>query len=207
MDDDDEIACKTATSAEATQRVLELERIRDGRACHITFPTLEQVFLKTTSEYGTAVDASGGDGVVGEVEVGDDSTTAVEDKILALESDYTGQDLNLDVGRSVGVFRQTWVLFKKRYQLLMQWPGLTVYAVNLVIPILVAAALTKFMYKWEALDTCESMYQRYTNPSGAEFPPLMEELMPMNSGGPTAIMGPQWAFSGDVQDSLYVDSS
>ncbi|PLB48647.1 hypothetical protein P170DRAFT_318057, partial [Aspergillus steynii IBT 23096] len=205
MDDDDEIACKASSSAEATQKVLELERIRDGMACHVTFPTLEQVFLKTTSAYGTAVDASGGDGIVGEQEGTDDSTTAVEDKILALESEYAGQDLNLDVGRSVGIFRQIWVLFRKRYQLLMQWSGLTVYAVNLVIPILVAAALTNFLYTWKALDTCENIYDRYVNPSGAEFPPLMEAITAMSPGGPAAILGPRNSFSGDVQDALYHD--
>ncbi|KAI9041867.1 uncharacterized protein KD926_006412 [Aspergillus affinis] len=209
-DDDDEIACKAATSAEATQKVLELERIRDGLACHITFPTLEQVFLKTTSEYGTAVNAIGGDGIVGEQEIPDDSTTAVEDKILAMESEYAGQDLSLDVGRSVGVFRQIWVLFRKRCQLLMQWSGLTVYAVNLVIPILVGVALTNAMYDWKALDTCENMYQRYEHPRGAEFPPLMEAMtpnIPMTTERVYAgVLGPQRLFSSDTQDILYLES-
>ncbi|KAK1144117.1 hypothetical protein N8T08_005779 [Aspergillus melleus] len=210
MDDDDEIVCKAATSGEATQKVLELERIRDGLACHVTFPTLEQVFLKTTSEYGTAVNAIGGDGIVGEQAAAEDSTTAIEDRILATESEYAGQDLNLDVGRSVGVFRQIWVLFRKRCQLLMQWSGLTVYAVNLIIPILVAVALTNGMYDWKALDTCENAYQRYEHPSGAEFAPLMEAMtpmIPMVTGEVSAsILGPRRAFSGDIQDALYVEN-
>ena len=207
VDGDDELALKATTSAEAAKTILEMESQRDDLACHITFPTLEQVFLKTTSEFGTAVNENGGHGMVDELEtVPEDSTAAVEDKILALESEYNGEDLNLDVGRSVGVVRQIWVLFRKRYQLLLRISGLIIYAVNLLIPIIVAAALTKFMYKWDALVTCDATYQQYINPTGVEIPPLQDQKPApmMQNGG--AILGPEQAFSGSVQDELYTQS-
>lgn len=206
IDDHEDVAFEAATSTQATKKVRELEQTGDGRACHITFPTLEQVFLKTTSEYGTAIDDNGGDGIVGERIAADDSDMAIEDKILALESEFTGQDLNLDVRRSVGLFRQIWVLFRKRYQLLRQWSGLTIYAVNLFIPILVAAALTGPMAQWQALETCEETYAGYTNTDGTGFAPLNSNSFVMPPGDTAAILGPQKQFSGRVQDALYVNT-
>ncbi|THC93214.1 hypothetical protein EYZ11_007296 [Aspergillus tanneri] len=204
--DGEEIAWRATTSTEATKKVLELERLQDDQSCHVTFPTLEQVFLKTTSQFGTAVNTLGGDGMVGDSEPIQEDSTAIEDKILALESEYNGEDLNLDVRRSVGVVRQIWVLFQKRYRLLLQPSGMIVYAVNLLIPIIVAAALTGFMYKWDALVTCEQSYQAYINPTGLAMPPLENPTTYSMSADPGAILGPQTAFSGATQDALYAQS-
>ncbi|KAJ5587579.1 uncharacterized protein N7459_003344 [Penicillium hispanicum] len=206
LDDDQETTWKATSSAEATQQVLEMERLRPDLACHITFPTLEQVFLKTTSKFGTAVDGAGGDGMVGESQnTPEDSDTALEDKILALESEYTDQDLNLDVRQSVGLLRQIWVLFQKRYQLLYRPSGMVVYAVNLLLPIIVAAALTKYFAHWDALITCEESYEKYIHPVGIDIPPFYSQSM---SFTPTEkdILGPAQQFQGDIQDALFAQS-
>jgi hypothetical protein len=204
--DREEIAWRATTSTEATRKVVELERLQDDQSLHVTFPTLEQVFLKTTSEFGTAVNTLGGDGMIGDSEPTPEDSTAIEDKILALESEYNGEDLSLDIQQSVEVVRQIWVLFQKRYRLLLQPSGMIVYAVNLLIPVIVAAALTGFLYKWDALVTCEQSYQNYINPTGLAMPALEEKVTYSMSADPGAILGPQTAFSGATQDALYTQS-
>ncbi|KAJ6134844.1 hypothetical protein N7512_000004 [Penicillium capsulatum] len=203
LNDDQETTWKAASSAEATQKVVELERLQPGLACHVTFPTLEQVFLRTTSKFGTAVDEAGGDGMVGESqESPEDSGTVMEDKILALESEYNGEDLNLDVRQSVGILWQIWVLFRKRYQLLYRVSGMMVYAVNLLLPIIVAAALTKYFVHWHALGTCEASYNEYVHPVGVEIAPFGTKGLTYY---PTTknVLGPAQQFQGGVQDALF----
>lgn len=133
----------------------------------------------------------------------EDSGAALEDKILALESEFTGEELNLDVRQSVGLLRQIWVLFRKRYQLLKRTSGLIVYGVNLLLPIIVAAALTKYLYTWKALVTCEESYDTYRYPVGLDIPPLESTGVASLFG--SQILGPQGQFSSPIQDALYAD--
>ncbi|KAJ5093890.1 hypothetical protein N7456_009751 [Penicillium angulare] len=206
VDDDQETTWRAANSAEATQKILELERLRPDLACHVTFPTLEQVFLRTTSEFGTAVDGTAEDGMVGEGQnTEDDSNTVLEDKILALESEFTGEDLNLDVRQSVGMFWQIWVLFRKRYQLLYRASGMIVYAVNLLLPIILAAALATFFASWDALVTCEDSYNKYIHPVGKDIAPFDAQSI-MASTMQYEVLGPTKQFQGGVQDALFVDT-
>lgn len=204
VNDEQETTWRAASSAEATQKIVEMERLRPDLACHVTFPTLEQVFLRTTSEYGTAVDGDGGDGMVGESQgPNEDSGAALEDKILALESEYTTEDLNLDARQSVGLFWQVWVLFRKRYQLLYRASGMIVYGVNLVLPVILAAALAKYFLAWDELVTCEDSYSKYVNPVGLDIPTLNS---PSSSSTLKDILGPTKQFQGGIQDDLFIQS-
>jgi hypothetical protein len=127
----------------------------------------------------------------------------LEDKILALESEYTAEELNLDTRQSVGLLWQIWVLFRKRYQLLYRASGIIVYAVNLLLPIIIAAALTKYFYTWDALVTCEESYSKYSNPVGVDIPPFDNALYTSASED---ILGPARQFQGGIQDDLFAGS-
>jgi len=129
--DDDAMVWRTSNSAEATRKILELEALTDKSTYDIVFPTLEQVFLKVTSESNTAIHETGGDGFVGEEE----TATVIDEKIFALETEEA-RDIDLDVGHSVGIARQIITLFEKRYTLLLQKSGWIAYGINLIIPII-----------------------------------------------------------------------
>jgi ATP-binding cassette subfamily A (ABC1) protein 3 len=103
---------KFDTSIEATRKVIELESANE--VCDVIYPTLEQVFLKVTSDSDSARHI-GGDGLIGDEE----AQTATNNKSDFLEEDTEdSSELNLDVARSIGMVRQVWVLFRKRYMLL-----------------------------------------------------------------------------------------
>ncbi|KAE8392439.1 hypothetical protein BDV23DRAFT_181593 [Aspergillus alliaceus] len=203
--DDRGITWKAATSTEATKKVIELEQQGTDSACNITFPTLEQVFLRTTSQFNTTVQENGGDGIVGEENTGATDPPTVVEKDEAVEAEHQG-GLDLDVGRSIGVLRQIAVLFRKRYLLLRQRSGWFVYGINLLTPIVVAAALSKFLYSWKPLPTCEGNFQRFMNPKGIEILPIENQRLPPFSGHPGAILGPGKEFQGPVQDELFAAS-
>jgi ATP-binding cassette, subfamily A (ABC1), member 3 len=155
--DDDNLIWRTSNSAEATRKLLELEEMDNDNIYDVAFPTLEQVFLKVTSN--TAVHATGGDGFVGEQE----DSTVIDEKIFALETE-AARDIDLDVGHGTGFIRQVRALFTKRYILLQQKAGWISYGINLIIPIIIAAALVKFFYRFSSLQTCEMNMQRLRNP-------------------------------------------
>ncbi|QKX59712.1 uncharacterized protein TRUGW13939_06852 [Talaromyces rugulosus] len=138
---------KFDTSVEATHKVIELESANE--VCDVIYPTLEQVFLKVTSDSNSARHI-GGDGLIGDEE----AQTAINNKSDFLEEEIEGSsELNLDVAKSIGMIRQVWVLFRKRYMLLRSsWFA---YLVNLAIPIVVAAILFKYIQDWTTLDTCD----------------------------------------------------
>jgi ABC-type multidrug transport system ATPase subunit len=208
--DNDAVVWRTSSSAEATKKLLELEALTEDSTFDVRFPTLEQVFLKVTSSSNTAVHDNGGGGVVGEEEI----STVIDEKIFALENNARA-DIDLDVGQSIGLARQIAALFRKRYILLLQKAGSISYAINLVIPIIIAAALVKFMYRFKPLQTCEMndfLLRNYSAPPGTvdypAFAPLgsydAPDLLPSYGDAPSAFIGPQSAFSGTVQDDLYL---
>ncbi|KAK0121853.1 hypothetical protein ONS95_010132 [Cadophora gregata] len=95
----DSMVWRSSNSAEATRKVLELESLTEDDATYnVTFPTLEQVFLKVTSD--TAIHDQGGDGIVGE----EDPNNVIDEKIFALEND-NAEDIDLDVGQTIGLTR------------------------------------------------------------------------------------------------------
>lgn len=116
--EDSSLEWRTSNSAEATRKIIELEASSDDHTYNVTFPTLEQVFLKVTSDSNTAVRHNNGDGIVGEEE----AETALEEKINAVTKE-NAQDIDLDVGHSVGIVRHVFTLFRKRYTLLLQKSG------------------------------------------------------------------------------------
>lgn len=217
--DDDTLVWRTSTSTEATKKLLELEALTEGTTYDVKFPTLEQVFLKVTSDSNTAIHDNGGDGIAGEEVM----STVIDEKIFALENE-TPLDIDLDVGHSIGLARQVAALFRKRYTLLLQKAGWISYSINLVIPIIIAAALVKFMYRFDPLQTCEINNLLLRNASasetnfgqgnfGASFPvfaPLdyweAPAFFPENTYNiqPSTIIGPASAFTGAVQDDIYL---
>ncbi|KAN0095683.1 P-loop containing nucleoside triphosphate hydrolase protein [Hyaloscypha variabilis] len=217
--DNDALVWRSSSSTEATKKLLELEAVTEDTTYDVKFPTLEQVFLKVTSDSNTAIHDNGGDGIAGEEEL----STVIDEKIFALENEAP-PDIDLDVGHSVGLARQVAALFRKRYTLLLQKAGWISYSINLVIPIIIAAALVKFMYRFDPLQTCEVNNLLLRNAStsetnfgqvnyGANFPvfaPLDQgeapEVYPedMYNPQPSTIIGPESAFTGAVQDDLYL---
>ena len=93
---DDSMVWRTSNSAEATRKILELETLSLDTTYNVVFPTLEQVFLKVTSDSNTAVLEQTGDGIVGEEE----TSNVIDEKIFALETE-NARDIDLDVGHSV----------------------------------------------------------------------------------------------------------
>jgi hypothetical protein len=87
---------RTSNSAEATRKILELESLTNDATYNVVFPTLEQVFLKVTSDSHTAVLNQTGDGIVGEEE----PSIVIDEKIFALETE-NARGIDLDVGRSI----------------------------------------------------------------------------------------------------------
>lgn len=139
----------------------------------------------------------GGDGLIGDEE----AQTATNHKSEMFEEDNNdSSELKLDVARSIGIARQVWVLFRKRYMLLRSsWFA---YLVNLAIPIVVAAILFKYVQDWTTLSTCDM--QRDAFFSG---PPL-NDISSYGSlaGDKVVALGPSSSFTGTKQDGLLIDS-
>lgn len=66
--DGEAMVWRTPNSAEAAQKVLELEAMTEMDTYSVAFPTLEQVFLRVTSDSNTAILEQAGDGIAGEEE-------------------------------------------------------------------------------------------------------------------------------------------
>lgn len=213
--DKDTLVWRTSSSTEATKKLLELESLSPDTTYNVKFPTLEQVFLKVTSDSNTAIHDNGGDGIAGEEEI----SAVIDEKIFALENEAP-LDIDLDVGHSIGLARQVAALFRKRYTLLLQKAGWISYAINLVIPIIIASALVKFMYEFDPLQTCHTNdlllhnasltdHQFGSSSSAPIFGPLDSWESPYafvddyEAPRPSAFIGPQSAFTGAVQDDLY----
>lgn len=211
--DGDNLVWRTANSAEATRKILELEALTEDSTYNVIFPTLEQVFLKVTSESHTAIHDHGGDGIVGEEE----ADNVIDEKIFALEAEHA-QDIDLDVGHSIGLARQIWTLFCKRYSLLLQKSGWISYGINLIIPIIIASALVKFMYRLTPMQSCHTNELLLRNASYKVNPyetalpnyPVLGPLQPYYApqfstydNAPSAFVGPASAFSGAIQNDLY----
>jgi hypothetical protein len=210
--DGDSMVWRTTNSAEATRKVLELEALSDDSTYDVVFPTLEQVFLKVTDS-NTAIREQTGDGMVGEQE----TSTAIDEKIFALETQDI-REIDLDVGHSIGLARQVLTLFRKRYTLLLQKSGWIAYGINLIIPIIIAAALAKFFYKFKSLQTCKMNFQKLQNASAMEsglsfdgsqiFGPLENSYYSSSfytyDGQKACVLGPSAQFSGAIQEQIYV---
>jgi ATP-binding cassette subfamily A (ABC1) protein 3 len=174
----------------------------------VVFPTLEQVFLKVTSD--TAIHSHGGDGFVGDEE----TSTVIGEKIYALEN-REAIDINLEVAQTIGFVRQVQALFMKRYTLLQQKAGWISYGINLIIVIIITAALAKFHYDFEPLQTCQESRDRFRNPDGIHikdneydvyYPVLRPTILTAlysYSGQAVALLAPPTAWSGSTQDELY----
>ncbi|EPE27975.1 P-loop containing nucleoside triphosphate hydrolase [Glarea lozoyensis ATCC 20868] len=208
----DEHLWEAADSSEATRKVLELESQRQTDSYNVVFPTLEQVFLKVTSSSGTAVQQAGGDGIVGEriettLDTNEDSNHEEESKGAA--------GIDLDVGQSIGFLRQVAALYHKRFVLLTQKAGWISYGINLAIPIIIAAALAKYIRRFDHLQTCAANDEALRNGSLSDSSYSFggPSYAPLQSGygatiyaydKPSALLGPPSEFQGAVQEDLYI---
>lgn len=214
-DESDEEVYQAYNSAEATEKVLELEKGSRGKTYRCSYPTLEQVFLKVTSESAAAIRQAGGDGIIG------DNVTVVaaptNEKEPEVVEHNTAADLDLDIGQSIGFIRQVRALLGKRYALLKQKAGWISYGINLIIPIIIAAALAKYVLKFKPYQTCATNAEILRNASDSETPRSSANFGSMAVFGPlessytssiygNPVLGPASQFSGDVQDQLYLDS-
>lgn len=179
-EENDSMVWRTKTSADATRKLLELEALDNDNTYNVVFPTLEQVFLKVTSD--TAVHGTGGDGFVGEMETAD----VIEEKIFAME-DEQANDINLDVGSGIGFVKQVRALFHKRYMLLYSKTGWIGYAINLIAPIIIAAAFAKFLRDFKSLNTCQDGLVEFRHPKSGLYDtistPWWPALEPWRSRG------------------------
>lgn len=210
---------RTSNSAEATRKILELEASSDEDTYNVVFPTLEQVFLKVTSGSDTAINKDSGDGIIRDEE----ATTAAEERVDSLDTG-NAKDIDLDVGQGLGIARQVQTLFGKRYTLLLQKAGWISYAINLIIPILIAAVLVGYLHKMSDLRTCkgnvdelknrgdyESPSSFSTGPGSIKFATLEPSYSTIGvyggpSRAPAALFGPISEFSGSKQDVMFISA-
>lgn len=204
----DSVVGRTQNSAEATRKILELEELSDEHTYHVVFPTLEQVFLKVTSDSNTAIRDHGGDGIVGEEE----NSAVIDEKIFALQEE-TARDIDLDVSHSIGLARQVATLFRKRYMLLFQKAGWLSYGINLIIPILVGAVLAKFVPLFAPMQTCAQNYQILRQPASSidtATPPFIYIYTGSNAltsyttpNTPRALLGPSSQWDSAAENETY----
>lgn len=165
--------------------------------CEVVYPTLEQAFLRVTSGSIEArrVDV---DGMIGDEMTHTTLSNEISETVEEEFRDFP--NLDLETGRYVGLLRQVWVLFQKRYMLLRS--GWFVYLINLSIPIIVAAALSKYIRHWDTLVTCD--VQRNYLYSGSPLGNIQgfESI----GGDKFAALGPNSSFSGTLQDQILVNS-
>lgn len=197
-DDDDTLVWRAPTSTEATKKILELESLTDDRL-RITFPTLEKVFLNVTDST-TGINDSLGDGAVGE-------EATIAEKTFEIETG-NARDIDLDVGHSTGVARQIFTLFRKRYTLLLQRSGWISYGINLLIPIIIGAILAHFSPRMDSLETCRESIDLVRYQRSDDLTPLLSYnpfYVYTSSDTPTVYLGPTSAFSGAIQDDMFVN--
>lgn len=142
----DQTVYQLGGSAQAAQFVAAIEQagLKDYQ---VNGPTIEDVFLKLAEEVQAELQ-QGPEHLRAELsETGSDKgTTSGEAKPTLMEQER-GPDLR--PGRQIGLARQTWVLFRKRFTILRRnWLP---YAIALLIPIVAAGLVTFFLEGFQAL--------------------------------------------------------
>ncbi|KAG4437747.1 hypothetical protein IFR05_006781 [Cadophora sp. M221] len=129
-----------ATSSEAAQiiRRLELDGLSDYQ---LSGPTIEDVFLQLAdevkSESSTTIDRQGS------------PNPASNEKVATTVLPVSGRTLDLHTGKSIGFFRQAWVLFRKRYTILHR--NYLPYITALLLPIIATGLVTLFLKDFTAI--------------------------------------------------------
>ncbi|KAH6702826.1 hypothetical protein BKA61DRAFT_619634 [Leptodontidium sp. MPI-SDFR-AT-0119] len=130
-----------ATSSEAAQIIRRLES--DGLSDYqLSGPTIEDVFLhladEVKSESSTTIDRQISQ-----------NPTSNEKKLATTVLPESGRTLDLHTGKSIGFFRQAWVLFRKRYTILHR--NYLPYIAALLLPIIAAGLVTLFLKDFTAI--------------------------------------------------------
>ncbi|KAG4433383.1 hypothetical protein IFR05_011143 [Cadophora sp. M221] len=194
----------TRTSAEATQKVLQLEEISDAEYA-VTFPTLDDVFLKVTDS-----------NIHEPLSLPQEAIARQDTENRELLASNSPGEITLEVGRMVNFSRQIWVLLKKRYLLLRHnWISLSI---SIGLPVIIAAALMSTVGKFPTFGKCSVNLATLRNASAAEqsssqftnpyvtLAPLSEpafDLEGMGDSAVSAVVGPASEFQGATQDSIY----
>ncbi|KAH9206456.1 hypothetical protein DL95DRAFT_347495 [Leptodontidium sp. 2 PMI_412] len=130
-----------ATSSEAAQIIRRLES--DGLSDYqLSGPTIEDVFLhladEVKSESSSTIDRQLSQ-----------NPTSNEKKVATTVLPESGRTLDLHTGKSIGFFRQAWVLFRKRYTILHR--NYLPYIAALLLPIIAAGLVTLFLKDFTAI--------------------------------------------------------
>lgn len=147
-----------ANSSEVSRLISDLDRagIDDFS---VQGPTVEDVFLKLADEvkYDFGVAAIPHDEEVSLADKADGERSSADSP-----SDETvkGGALNLLPGRGTGLFRQTWILFTKRFNVLKR--NYLPYVAAVLIPIIAAGLVTLFLKNFEAL-SCSASQSRISS--------------------------------------------
>ncbi|KAK4951127.1 hypothetical protein LTR66_013880, partial [Elasticomyces elasticus] len=147
-----------AGSEEAARFIAQLEEL-GVKDYQVNGPTIENVFLKLAEEVKEEIPEA-------------DAPPPLPSAVSA-SSDEKGLDLL--AGQKIGIFRQTWVLFRKRAVILRRnWLP---YCAALLIPIITAALVTLFLKNFKAL-SC-SPQSRYSASEIASFASLLKADIPV----------------------------
>ncbi|KAK0123573.1 hypothetical protein ONS96_010552 [Cadophora gregata f. sp. sojae] len=122
------------TSSQAAQIIRKLEA--DGLSDYqLSGPTIEDVFLHLADEVKSESSSS--------VDRQVSPAISNEKTVAAAVQPETGRILDLHTGKSIGFFRQAWVLFRKRYTILRR--NYLPYVAALLLPIIAAGLVTLFL--------------------------------------------------------------
>ncbi|KAH7336665.1 hypothetical protein BKA65DRAFT_432400 [Rhexocercosporidium sp. MPI-PUGE-AT-0058] len=129
------------TSSHAAQIIRRLES--DGLSDYqLSGPTIEDVFLHLADE----IKSDSWSTIDRQVPPHPTSIGKTSATIVLPES---GRTLDLHTGKSIGFFRQTWVLFRKRYTILRR--NYLPYMAALLLPIIAAGLVTLFLKNFSAI--------------------------------------------------------
>jgi ATP-binding cassette, subfamily A (ABC1), member 3 len=135
-------AASTSSQAAHIIRRLESESLDDYQ---LSGPTIEDVFLQLADEVRTE-STSTIDCQTPSLNVESDEKHADEKTIGVPEE--AGPGLELHTGRTIGFFRQAWVLFRKRFTILHR--NYLPYTAALVLPVIAAGLVTLFLKNFSA---------------------------------------------------------
>ncbi|KAI4153099.1 MAG: hypothetical protein L6R39_001669 [Caloplaca ligustica] len=129
------------TSAAAADFVRTLERLRIDNY-EITSPTIEEIFFNVAEEADAEAASIGQGGGVSRIEAETKGSSEDVD-VKELEQSARNEGLQLQAGKQIGVLRQAFTLFRKRWTVFQR--NYLPYAAALLIPIVAAGLVTLFL--------------------------------------------------------------
>ncbi|KAL2063822.1 hypothetical protein VTL71DRAFT_5627 [Oculimacula yallundae] len=170
------------TSSQAAQiiRKLELDGLSDYQ---LSGPTIEDVFLHLADEIKSESSSS----IDRQVSPNRSSNEKKVDTTVLPES---GRHLDLHTGKTIGFFRQAWVLFRKRYTILRR--NYLPYTAALLLPVIAAGLVTLFLKDFTAIGCSPEQSISFSD---------VENLFSLDEYD--LVVGPSSRFSNATLTSLY----